>query len=109
MASSTIKANDANIVHSATLASGVTGFVSYVQDGCTVTVTGVVSCSSAKAAGATLATGLPKPIGSWTIGNIDTFYSGTVLRIADVGALVTVNSISAGTSNIRFAYSYICS
>lgn len=103
---SIIKVDSANQVQSATLASGVTGFVSYVKNGRMVTITGVISITSAKTAGATLATGLPKPYNSWTIGNI-TAFNGASFRVSDTGALTTENAISSGTSNIRFAYSYI--
>lgn len=107
MAESTIKANEANRLHGATLASGVTGFVAYAKCGRMVTLTGVISITSAKAAGATLATGLPNPYNGWTIGNIDPFTSDVKLRIGDNGALITSGALSSGTNNIRFAYSYV--
>lgn len=97
----------ANVLSNATLASGVTGFVTYAKCGRMVTLTGVLSFSSAKTSGATLATGLPIPYNSWSIGNIDPFTSDVKLRIGDNGALIANGAIASGTSNIRFAYSYV--
>lgn len=107
MATSTIKVNEANQVHNATLSSGVTGFCSYVQNGRMVTITGVLSTTSAKAAGATLATGLPRPVGGYTIGNFQTFGADIILRVGDGGQLISGSAIASGTSNFRFAYSYV--
>ena len=97
----------ANVLSNATLESGVTGFVKYAKCGRMVTLTGVLSFSSAKAAGVPLATGFPIPYDSWTIGNIVPFTSDVKLRIGDNGALIAGDAITAGTSNIRFAYSYV--
>lgn len=108
MATSTIKANDANIVHSATLASGVTGFVEYVKCGRMVTVHGVISTTSAKTAGAVVASGVPRPLKNWTVGNCISFVGDAIFRIADSGTVNTANAIASETQNIRFAYSYIC-
>ena len=96
----------ANELKSATLASGVTGFVVYAQCGRMVTLTGVISITSAKSAGAALATGLPRPHNSWTIGNIIASTDAKFV-VQDTGTLATGGALSAGTNNIRFAYSYL--
>ena len=107
MAESIMKTHDANRLHDATLVSGVTGFLKYVKYGRMVTLTGVISITSAKATGAVLATGLPKPYSGWSIGNIDPFTVDIPLRISDTGTLTAGGALSAGTNNIRFAYSYV--
>lgn len=95
-------------LHPATLASGVTGWVNYVQVGRMVTIQGVISVTTAKEASAVLATGLPVPLSGWTLGTILPFSrSAGYLRISSSGQLAADSTIAAGTNDIRFSYSYL--
>lgn len=94
-------------LHQATLASDITGWVYYAQVGCMVTVHGVISVNTAKESSDVLATGLPVPLKTWTVGTILPFSrSAGYLRISGAGQLVADSTIAA-TKNIRFAYSYL--
>lgn len=92
--------------HSATLASGVTGWCVYVKCGRLVTVQGVLTITSAKAAGDQLVTGLPRPYGNYTIGSFSAFAVSATFRITDSGG-IALNTALAVNSNPRFAFSYL--
>lgn len=105
MATSTIKADSA--LYQATLNTGYSGNVWYVKFGRIVIVTLVVSSTKAITAGETIASGMPRPYGGYTIGNYPAFGADLSLRITDTGLLASDSALSAGSRTFRTSFAYI--
>ena len=97
-----------NTVQQATLNSGITGFVCFVNIGRAVVVTGVVTNANALSTNDVLATGLPRPFNSYTLGDIVPLGnpSSYKIRISDTGNVVVSGTVSANDT-IRFTFAYV--
>ena len=106
MATSTIQRLN-NVVSSASLSSGFTGNVWYVQSGKMVIVNLVVTNSTGWSANSEFATGLPRPYGSYTLGVFTPFGADTTICLTDAGGLRLMTALSASQRTFRCAFAYI--